>query len=174
MASPQVARHVLVTRRIEEVSGIRPVTLLIASGIVLITAVLIVTGIAASNLREQALATAERDLVRVDSVLAEAATRSLLAVDSRLAEVANRLRDMPGGDGFREAAATPEIAALLHSQLERFPRVDALALIAADGALVSRAGAWPAGEAARSALLAFEGQPAPGSSVGAAIRDPRT
>src|SRR5579863_4284502 len=103
MASPPVARHVLVTRRIEEVSGIRPITLLIASGIALIAAVLMVTGIAANNLREQALATAERDLVRIDSILAEAANRSLLAVDDRLAGIARDLGETAAGGGFREA-----------------------------------------------------------------------
>jgi len=45
MVASQPARHVLVTRRIEEVSGIRPVTLLIASGIVLIIAIKVVFGL---------------------------------------------------------------------------------------------------------------------------------
>ncbi len=91
MAAGPMARHVLVARRIEEVSGIRPVTLLIASGIALITAILIVTGIAENRLRAQALTTAASELARIDSVFAEASNRSLKVVDARLAEVASRL-----------------------------------------------------------------------------------
>ena len=93
MVTSPVARHVLVTRRIEEVSGIRPITLLIASGIALITAILLVTGIAANHLRERALTTAASELARIDSVLAEASNRSLKVADARLAELAGRLSE---------------------------------------------------------------------------------
>src|SRR6266446_146227 len=100
VASP-VARHVLVTRRIEEVSGIRPITLLIASGI------------APNHLREQALTTAASELARIDSVLAEASNRSLKVADARLAEVAGRISQAAAGDAarFREAVSAPEITA---------------------------------------------------------------
>src|SRR5713226_4758534 len=101
MVGSPVARHVLVTRRIEEVSGIRPITL----GIALIAAILLVTGIAANHLREQALTTAASELARIDSVLAEASNRSLKVADARLAEVAGRLSQAAAGDAarFREA-----------------------------------------------------------------------
>jgi hypothetical protein len=51
--------------RPEGISGTRPLTLLIATGIALVTAILMVTGIAANHLREQALRTAESELVRL-------------------------------------------------------------------------------------------------------------
>src|SRR5579863_6285677 len=177
MAAGPVARHVRVTRRIEEVSGIRPVTLLIASGIALITAILIVTGIAANHLREQALTTAASELARIDSVLAEVSNRSLKVADARLAEVAGRLSQAAAGDAerLREAASTPEIGALLRRELGQSPHIDAIALIAADGVVLDHAGAWPAAELAlRGFVIALRAQPARASIVGASIRDPQT
>src|SRR5882757_904079 len=138
MVGSPVARHVLVTRRIEEVSGIRPITLLIASGIALITAILLVTGIAANHLREQALTTAASELARIDSVLAEASNRSLKVADARLAEVAGRISQAAAGDAARllEAVSAPEIGALLRSELGRFPHIDGIALITTDGGVL--------------------------------------
>src|ERR1051326_7468592 len=85
------ARRAAAARRTEGISGIRPVTLLIATGIALITAVLMVTGIAANHLRQQALVTAGSELVRIDGVLAVASNQVLSAVDSQLAEIADRI-----------------------------------------------------------------------------------
>lgn len=177
MASGLTPSPILVTRRIEEVSGIRPVTLLIASGIALIIAILIATGTAAIHLREQALAAAESDLVRVDSLLAEATNRSMAVVDGRLTEVAGRLGAAASGAaaGFRRAASAPEIGVLLRRELGRFPPVDAMAVITADGVAVNRAGAWPAGDAARHDLIAaLQQQPARASVIGATLRDLQT
>ena len=58
-------------------SGVRPLTLLIASGIVLISAILIVTGLTAGHMREQALDLTEHELARLDSMLSEAAGHSM-------------------------------------------------------------------------------------------------
>src|SRR5262245_55462660 len=76
-----------VTRRIEEVSGLRPITVLIAFGITLIIGLLIATGIAANQLRQQALTTTESELARVDSILAEAINRSFNVFDVHLAAI---------------------------------------------------------------------------------------
>src|SRR5713226_2811427 len=118
MASLFVARHAPVARRSEQVSGIRPVTLLIASGIVLITAILIATGIAADHLRQQALTTTEGELGRLDSVLAEAIDRSFNVVDAQLADIADRVR-VADGTSLREAATAVQTGALLHSKIGR-------------------------------------------------------
>src|SRR3954454_18819540 len=92
------ARDESVARRIEQVSGIRPVTLLIAFGIALITGILITTGIAANQLREEALSRTEVELGRIDSILVAAASRLLNTVDARLADVAGHLRPAAAGD----------------------------------------------------------------------------
>src|SRR5713226_6920953 len=91
MVSVSAGRHSSVTGRIEQVSGIRPVTLLIAFGIVLITAILIATGIAANGLRQQALAATESELGGIGSILAAAGNRSLQAVDAQLADIAEHV-----------------------------------------------------------------------------------
>ncbi len=187
MASDQMARHVLVTRRIEEVSGIRPVTLLIASGIALITAILILTGIAANHLRQQALSAAERELARVGSVLAAASNRSLDAIDAQLAGIAGGLSQNANTDSqrFREAASAPETNALLQSRLGRPARLVGLALIGSNGELLNHAGAWHPGisagnsagdsaDAGSDMAARLRAMPARASLIGVAIRDPKT
>lgn len=133
----------LVTRRIEEVAGIRPVTLLIASGIALIIVILMVTGIAANHLRRQALTAAESDLVRVDSVLAEASKRSFEVVGGRLDEIAAHIGPTTAAS-LPAAGAAPEIGDLMRHELGLVPAIDAVALIGADGSLLNSAGNWPA------------------------------
>lgn len=177
MASRRVARHVVVTRRIEEVSGIRPVTLLIATGIALITAILLVTGIAGNHLRRQALYTADGELARVGSLLSAASSRSFDAVDARLIEVADRLNQAAATDAtsFAEAAAAPQIGGLLRGIIGRSPHIDATALIAADGEVRNQAGAWPGADAApRDLVAALIADPMRVRTIGAAIRDPQT
>jgi signal transduction histidine kinase len=176
MSSTFTAPDTSVTGRIEQVSGIRPVTLLIAFGIVLITAILIATGIAANGLRQQAIAATESELGRIGTVLAAAGGRSLKAVDAQLADIAERIgpvRDA-GGDGLREAAARPETVALLRSKLGHFPALAGVALITADGTMLDRAGAWPDANTDWDELLAaLRARPDHGSSLGAPIRDPQ-
>src|SRR5260370_23854170 len=156
MASTFQVPDTSVAGRIEQVSGIRPVTLLIAFGIVLITAILIATGIAANGLRRQALAATESELGRIGSILAVAGNRSLQTVDAQLADIAERVGPVgsAAGGNWREAATTPQNSALLRSKLGRFPALAAVALIAADRAVLDRAGAWPAGDTAWRDLLA--------------------
>src|SRR5687768_16314697 len=97
----------------ENLSGMRPITLLLATGIAIITAVLMVIGIAANHLREQAVRTAGNDLVRIDSVLAAASTASLDVITSRLADLAARLEQNAADPAELRAAAMPETAAWL-------------------------------------------------------------
>src|SRR5215470_12051973 len=73
-----------VPKREWALSSVRPVTLLIASGIILVAAILIVTGVVAGHLREQAVATTQAGLAQLDAVLAEAGGRSMRAVDAAL------------------------------------------------------------------------------------------
>ncbi len=176
MVSVSAAPHSSVTGRIEQVSGIRPVTLLIAFGIVLITAILMATGIAANGLRRQALAATESELGRIGSILAAAGNRSLQTVDAQLADIAERVGPVgsAAGGSWREAAATPQNSALLRSKLGRFPALGAVAVIAADGAVLDRAGAWPDGDTAWRDLLAGVRARPDHASLGVPIRDPQT
>ena len=166
-----------VAQRIEQVSGIRPVTLLIAFGIVLIIAILIATGIAANHLRRQALATTERELATIDNVLVEASSRSLNVIDARLSEIAAALlaAQRNSGAGLRDAASEPQTAALLRTGLERLPRLDGLAILAADGSLVAHAGAVPAdADALRKLAVPHGAAPGHQTVLGGPIDPPRS
>jgi signal transduction histidine kinase len=177
MTSLFVAQHAPVTRRIEQASGIRPMTLLIAFGIVLITAILIATGIAANQLRQQALTTTESELGRIDSVLAEVINRSFNVVDAQLGDIADRVRQASVADGtnLREAATAAQAGALLHGNIGRFPSLTAVALLAADGQVLDHSAAWPVVTVAGHDLVAaLRAQPARASIIGAPIQDPQT
>src|ERR1043165_508800 len=95
MAS-RVASRPMMAEGPESLSGMRPVTLLIAPALALITAILMVIGIAANHLRDQALRTAGSELIRIDSVLAAASNASLDVITSRLIDLAARLEQNAG------------------------------------------------------------------------------
>jgi signal transduction histidine kinase len=132
------------TENPESLSGMRPTTLLIATGIALVTAILMVVGIAANHLRQQALRTADSELARIDSVLAAASNASLDAISSRLADLAARLGQDAGYDPAKlRGAAMPDTAAWLRGQFGQVPRIDAIAVLADDSEVVGAVGAWP-------------------------------
>jgi signal transduction histidine kinase len=159
----------------ESLSGMRPVTLLIATGIALITAILMVIGIAANHLRDQALRTAGSELIRIDSVLAAASNASLDVITSRLADLAARLEQNAGdNEGTFRANAMTEMAASLRSQLGRVPRIDAIAVVAADGEMLGSVGAWPRDALGDGVIAALTDPSARPRALGAAVRDPET
>jgi signal transduction histidine kinase len=174
MASPSVMRDAAAMR---QASGVRPVTLLIASGIALILAILMITGIAARQLRERALSTASSELARIDSLLATATGRTLQAVDHRLGDVGVGIEAAADGGriSLRQAAAAADAGAALHRSLRGVPRLAAAALVAGDGEVIDRAGNWPVAAVGDRALVAaLRAEPGRTSVLGAPIRDPRT
>lgn len=173
MSSAFAARHAPMAKRIEQVSGIRPVTLLIACGIVLVIAILMATGIVADDLRRQTLVRTEREEAGIASLLAAATDRSLNAVDAQLADIAEAVAD--SGRDFRDGAATPQIATLLRRKISHVPGLAAVAILAPDGAVLARAGAWPAGNLAAQALAAAPHRPGDQSGgIGAPIPLPQS
>lgn len=177
MVSRGARQQTIPGHRGEEFSGLRPVTLLIATGIALITAVLMVTGIAANHLRQQALLTAGSELARIDGVLAAASNRVLDGIDSRLSAIAEHLvqAGRTGEAGYREEAASPQTAALLNREVERFSRTQGIAVLGRDGMVLNRAGLWPADDRAVRTLAADPPSQAKRPIVlGAPISDPRT
>jgi signal transduction histidine kinase len=68
----------------------------------------------------------------------------------------------------------PETAAWLRAQLGRVPRMDAIAILAADGEVLGSVGAWPRDPAMERAAVAVAADAAPTRALGAAIRDPQT
>ena len=126
----------------------RPLTLLIACGVVLAVALLVVTGLVAGYLRQQTLESSEAGLLRVDAVLVEAGNRSLLSVEAVLSDIAShvRLADVPRPDAIARDIGEAAVDAHLDRHVEATPQIAGVALVGADGAVISRAGAWPAGE----------------------------
>src|SRR5205814_1453287 len=92
MASVLAERQVWPARKSELLPSVRPVTTLLATGIVWITGLLIACSIAAGYLRQQVLDATADELRRLDTILAEATTRSLQGIDLTLASLAERVR----------------------------------------------------------------------------------
>ena len=127
------------------VPRMRPVTLLIACGIVLSSVLLIVTGLVAGYLREQTLAASEFGVTRLNAVLAETGGQSLHAADGMLGDLGDRLNRAGAAtsDDIKQAMTDADVFVLLSRRIEFAPQIGAVALIDADGATVSHAGAWP-------------------------------
>lgn len=176
MASLSGVRQV--TRDIDQVPGIRPITVLIASGIVLIMAILIATGLAINHLRQQVLTTTDVELGQVDSVLAKAVNRWFNVVDAQLADVAERVHQASGADGtnFRQAAMTGQTGELLQSVIGRFSPITSVALIATDGQVLNHSGTWPATTtvARQEIVAALRAQLARANVIGAPVQDAQT
>lgn len=152
----------------------RPLTLLIACGVVLVGALLVVTSLVSGYLRQQTLESSEAGLLRVDAVLVEAGNRSLLTVEAVLSDIAShiRLADVPQPDAIARDIGEAAVGAHLDRHVEATPQIVGIALVGADGAVVSHTGGWPSGEsnvAARDYFLELANHSELESSIGAPI-----
>ncbi len=95
MASVRAMVEVRAARHRGLLPSVRPVTTLLATGIVWITVLLSVCGFAAGYLRQQALNTTTGELERLDTIVAEAASRSFQGVDPLLASLAAMFKAVP-------------------------------------------------------------------------------
>jgi signal transduction histidine kinase len=171
-------RRSLAGREQWALSSLRPVTLLIGCGIVLIAALLIATGLAAGRLREQALARTQTELSRLDFVLAEQGNYAFQAVDLVLRNVAGYMAarhiDTPAAVD-RDMAGQP-LALLLQRKIDGVRELAGLMILDADGRLVNVSGAAPAAPADlsdRDYFRALRASPARRTFVGAPRRSPR-
>jgi signal transduction histidine kinase len=159
-------------------SGIRPVTLLIASGIVLIAGILMLTGLVAGHLRQQALYATQAEMARLDAVVAASADRTFVAADGVLNTVSDRLRRAPGGDApaFADGAMVSMTNSALRTALGPASPFVAIATVGRDGAMVESAGWWPSEAvdlAGRDFMARFEAQPQLDAWIGAPFVDHR-
>src|SRR6266446_5052796 len=95
MASVRALVEVRAARDRGLLPSVRPVTTLLATGIVWITVLLSVCGFAAGYLRQQALNTTTGDLERLDTIVTEAASRSFQGVDAMVANLAAMFKNVP-------------------------------------------------------------------------------
>ncbi|HWD59637.1 MAG TPA: ATP-binding protein [Stellaceae bacterium] len=149
----------------------RPLTLLIACGIVLAAALLVVTGLVAGYLRQQTLKSSKSGMARLDAVLLEAGNRSLLGVEAVLSDIAShiRLADVPRPDAIARDIGEAAVGAHLNRSVEAMPQIAGITLIGADGTVVSHTGGWPAeaaNVASRDYFMTLRDSPALESSIG--------
>jgi len=140
--------------------SVRPITTLLATGIVWVTGLLVACSIAAGYLRQQVLTTTADELRRLDTVVAAATTRSLQDLDPVLESLADRLRRQ--GDA----------ASLLQQAIGQSQPFDAIALIGADGKVTRSIGRWPTDLVDIADNKYFAGPTGTAALVGAPIADP--
>ena len=143
-------------------SRLRPVTLLVACGIVLAATLLIVTGLVAGYLRERTLAASEAGLARLDAVLGETGNRSLHEIDALIRDVTGRIPfpDISTPDEIAREIREPAVTLHLDNRVEANPQIAGMAFVGADGALIRSAGDWPMAEqsvTARDYFVALQG-----------------
>jgi signal transduction histidine kinase len=153
---------------------VRPLTLLIACGIVLSAALLMVTGLVVDYLRNQTLVSSEAGIAQLDAVLSEAAARCFHTVDLVLGDVADRLRVAEAASPAEAAheMASVDVSVLLARRIEALPTMAGVAVIGADGTVLSRAGEWPLHEenvAIRDYFTTLRIDPTLDLSIGAPI-----
>lgn len=129
-------------------SQVRPLTLLIACGIVLAAILLIVTGLVVGYLREQTLDAAQAESMRLDAVLGESAERSLQSVLAVLADVTGRIPfpDISTPDEIARSMLTPAVVDHLDHRVAATDAIAGVGLIDPAGNLLRSAGDWPVGE----------------------------
>jgi signal transduction histidine kinase len=154
------------------------VTLLIASGIVLIAGILMLTGLVAGHLREQALDATQAEMARLDAVVAASADRTFVAADAVLKSVSERLRRGSAGDApvFADGAMVPETGSALETALGPASPFVAIAAVGRDGAMIEAAGWWPSEAvdlAGRDFMARLGSRPQLDAGVGAPFVDHR-
>ena len=112
---------------------------LVAVGALLVLAIIGLTYFVIVELRAREIRDAERDLSRLDLVLAEQTDRTIQAVDLILQGVTEDLRAAGIGteESYRQQAIGPELFRILKSRVAGVPQLDAVTLIAADGTLLN-------------------------------------
>ncbi|HZT87640.1 MAG TPA: ATP-binding protein [Stellaceae bacterium] len=125
--------------------GVRPVTLLIASGILLVAAILLVTGLVAGHLREEALASTQIELARINLVLAESNNDSVAMLDGLLKKLgeALRARARPSKPGDASWMAAKDVHELLVDRAAGISHVAAIELADVEGRVASSSRSWP-------------------------------
>jgi hypothetical protein len=152
----------------------RPLTLLLACGIVLAAALLIVTGLVAGYLRQQTLKSSEAGLSQLDAVLVEAGNHSLLRVEAVLSDISShiRLADVPGPDAIARDISEAAVGARLDRVVKAAPEITGIGLIGADGAVIGHTGGWPISLTDVNAcdyFIELQSKPGLESSIGAPV-----
>lgn len=120
--------------------AIRPMRLVAAFWLMASCAIVAATAMALLELRAQALARAERELVNLAHLLTEQTTRAVQAVDASLRGTAERLRADRASGYMMDSR---NIHTLLRARIGGMPQARSLSVIGADGALLQTSFAYP-------------------------------
>jgi hypothetical protein len=123
----------------------RPVRILAVSTALLIVALLTMSTLIAVNLREDALSSAERDLMRHSLTLAAQADRSFQSIDLILSNINDYLTNQGVFDSpsYDVAMRSQETHKFLQEKLAGLPQLEAITMIDADGKLINFSRYWP-------------------------------
>ena len=112
---------------------------LLGLGIVLFIAIIGVSAVVILQMRSREIASAKRDLLRLDLALTEQTSRSVQAVDLVLKGVMDQLRTtgVETEEEFQSRGSGPDMFRNLRSRAVGSPQLDAVTLIAADGDLIN-------------------------------------
>ena len=115
------------------------------AGIILVGVTIIAAGLTIWDRREETIASYQREMSNLGTVLAEQTARSMQAVDLVLKEVQAKFvaagTDNP--EEFKRAMGTEAVHRFLAGRQETLPQTNAVGLIGADGALINSSRLWP-------------------------------
>jgi signal transduction histidine kinase len=114
----------------------RPLAILVATGVFLVTAVLGVTGFALHHTYEVALEDRERELGRLNLVLAAQIGRSMQTLDLVLRDLLDRLRGLPDLGSDAPQSLAERTTAILDNAIAGLAEISSVRLVGADGTLL--------------------------------------
>jgi signal transduction histidine kinase/DNA-binding response OmpR family regulator len=128
-----------------QIQNERPTRILVLATALIAVALTAMIGVIATNLREDALRSAEVDLKRHSLTLAGQAERSLQSVDLILLNINDYLTTQGVFDSasYRAAMSGEETFKFLQGRLAGLPQLEAITMIHADGKLINFSRYWP-------------------------------
>ena len=126
-------------------AGHSPSRLLPLFGALLVAAVLGAAGLLIWDLREKAMAEAERDLSSLTLILASEASRTFQGIDLVIQSVIDqhRIGEMTSAEEFKQRLASQDVHLKLREKLSGAPQLNAVGMISADGHLLNSSRYFP-------------------------------
>jgi PAS domain S-box-containing protein len=149
------------------------------AGVILVGITIIAAGLTIWDRHEEAIASYQREMKNLGTVLAEQTARSMQAVDLVLKEVQAKAlaANAAGPEQLKRVMGTEEIHGFLLSRREMLPQAEAVGLVAADGMLINGSRQWPTPVidlSDRDYFTHFRDDNDPGIFIGAPHPDRRT
>ncbi len=123
----------------------RPIRILVLAAVLIVVALVAMSILIAKNLRESAIADAERDLARHSLTLAGQAERSFQSIELILSNLNDHLEAQGVIDSasYRVAMSGEDTYRLLKGKLAGLPQLEAITMIDSDGKLINFSRYWP-------------------------------